>query len=188
MQTIQPEILEIPGAKLNGKKTSGKKFGYSSRGCPFFWKFWKMLFHSLVEVAENSNQTFWSNGKCPRLVQKIGLRPLQRLDAIKAEPPFVLLTQKTGLTSAKDWAAATLKTWRDYSRASFSPVHKGPTPPLTIQTKLDTCIQNFFRVSTFYRVGGKGELQENFEKDALFYEGAQKWQKNMNIALLSQGL
>ena len=69
-----------------------------------------MLFHSLVEVAENSNQTFWSNGKCPRLVQKIGLRPLQRLDAIKAEPPFVLLTQKTGLTSAKDWAAATLKT------------------------------------------------------------------------------
>ena len=110
MQTIQPEILEIPGAKLNGKKTSGKKFGYSSRGCPFFWKFWKMLFHSLVEVAENSNQTFWSNGKCPRLVQKIGLRPLQRLDAIKAEPPFVLLTQKTGLTSAKDWAAATLKT------------------------------------------------------------------------------
>ena len=146
-----------------------------------------MLFHSLVEVAENSNQTFWSNGKCPRLVQKIGLRPLQRLDAIKAEPsflfltkkkpvwrvqkiglrplqrldaikaepPFVLLTQKTGLTSAKDWAAATLKTWRDYSRAFFSPVHKGPTPPLTIQTKLDTCIQNFFRVSTFYRVGGR---------------------------------
>ena len=30
-----------------------------------------------------------------------------------------------------------------------------------------TCIQNFFRVSTLYRVG-EGELQENFEKDALF--------------------
>ena len=26
MRTIQPKILEIPGAKLNGKKTSGKKF------------------------------------------------------------------------------------------------------------------------------------------------------------------
>ena len=23
---------------------------------------WKMLFHSLLEVAENSNQTFWLNG------------------------------------------------------------------------------------------------------------------------------
>ena len=25
MQTIQPQILEIPGVKLNGKATSGKK-------------------------------------------------------------------------------------------------------------------------------------------------------------------
>ena len=25
MRTFQPKILEIPGAKLNGKKTSGKK-------------------------------------------------------------------------------------------------------------------------------------------------------------------
>ena len=31
-------------------------------------------------------------------------------------------------------------------------------------------------------------MQENFEKDALFYEGAQEWQKNMNNAVLSQGL
>ena len=35
---------------------------------------------------------------------------------------------------------------------------------------------------------GEGELQENFEKDALFEEGTEKWQKNMNIAVLSQGL
>ena len=34
-------------------------------GFPPFWKFWKMLFHSLLEVAENSNQTFWLNAKCP---------------------------------------------------------------------------------------------------------------------------
>ena len=35
---------------------------------------------------------------------------------------------------------------------------------------------------------GEEELQENFEKDALFYGGTQKWEKNMNIALLSKGL
>ena len=37
VRTIQKNILEISGAKLNGKKTFGKsfrKFGYSSRGCP----------------------------------------------------------------------------------------------------------------------------------------------------------
>ena len=39
MQIIQPEVLEIPEAKLNGKKTSRKncrKFGYTSQGCPRF--------------------------------------------------------------------------------------------------------------------------------------------------------
>ena len=34
----------------------------------------------------------------------------------------------------------------------------------------------------------EGELQGNFGKDALFEEGTDKWQKNMNIAVLSQGL
>ena len=34
------------------------------------------------------------------------------------------------------------------------PIYTGPTPPLTPQTMLDVCIQNFFRVSTLYRVGG----------------------------------
>ena len=33
---------------------------------------------------------------------------------------------------------------------------------------------------------GEGELQENFEKDALFYVGTQKLQKIINTALLSQ--
>ena len=47
------------------------------------------------------------------------------------------------------------------------PIHTGPTPPLTPQTMLDEGIQNFFWVSTLYKVG-EGELQENFEKDALF--------------------
>ena len=35
---------------------------------------------------------------------------------------------------------------------------------------------------------GEGELQENFEKGALFYEGTEKWQKNMNNAVLPQRL
>ena len=49
------------------------------------------------------------------------------------------------------------------------PIHGGPTPTLTPQTMWDACIQNFFRVSTLYRVEEE-ELQENFEKVALFYE------------------
>ena len=63
------------------------------------------------------------------------------------------------------------------------PIHTGPAPPLTPQTTLDASTQNFFRVFTMYR--GEGELQENFEKDALFYEGTKKLQNNMNTALLS---
>ena len=35
------------------------------------------------------------------------------------------------------------------------PIHTGPTPPLSLQTMLDAFIQNFFRVSTLCRVGGR---------------------------------
>ena len=74
MRTFQPKILEIPDeAKLNGKKTSGKKFPkiwlYLAR-LSSFWKFWKMLLHSLLEVAENSNWTSWLNGKRPRTTSR----------------------------------------------------------------------------------------------------------------------
>ena len=64
------------------------------------------------------------------------------------------------------------------------PIRIGPTPPLNPQTTLDSCIQTFFlRVSTLYRVG-EGELRENFENDALFYEGTHKLWKIMNTAVL----
>ena len=33
------------GSKVEWKEHN-RKFGYTSRGCPLFWKFWKMLFHS----------------------------------------------------------------------------------------------------------------------------------------------
>ena len=46
MRTIQPKILEIPGAKLNGKKISGKKFS----------KIWVYLawLSSFLEILENA--------------------------------------------------------------------------------------------------------------------------------------
>ena len=75
MWTIQSKILEIPGAKFNGKK----KLGYTSRGCPLFWKIWKILFHSLLKVAENSNRTFWLNCKAPKV------RPMGPYDHICAK-------------------------------------------------------------------------------------------------------
>ena len=48
-------VLEIRGAKLNEKETSGKKFqkfGYTARGCPLYSKFWKMPFHSLLYIPD----------------------------------------------------------------------------------------------------------------------------------------
>ena len=46
----------------------------------------------------------------------------------------------------------------------------------------------FFPSFNFVSCGGEGELQENFEKYALLWEGTEKWQKNMNFAVLSQGV
>ena len=71
MRITQPKILDFPGAKLNGKKTFRKKFPklwvHLAR-LASLWKFWKMLFHSPLEVALNSNWTFWLNGKCPLII------------------------------------------------------------------------------------------------------------------------
>ena len=54
---------------MNRKKTSGKKiskFGYTSRGCPLFWKFWE----NVVPFATGSFRKFkadiWLNGKSPK--------------------------------------------------------------------------------------------------------------------------
>ena len=51
------------------------------------------------------------------------------------------------------------------------PIHIDPTPPLTPQTMLDARtfrIFSKFQLSIGGRGGGEGELQGNFEKDALF--------------------
>ena len=55
------------------------------------------------------------------------------------------------------------KSWDPFSFLGCFPIHTGPTPPLTPQTMLDACIQNVFRVSTLYRVGG-GRTARNFRK------------------------
>ena len=71
------------------------------------------------------------------------------------------------------------------------PIHTGPTPPLTPHkswTRVSgTDLEFFFPVSTLYRVVGGGRNGRIFRKDALFYEGTQNREKNMNTALLSQG-
>ena len=56
------------------RKLPGKifqKFGYLSQGRPLFWNIWKMLFHSLLEFAQNSHWTFWLNGTRPRDVNQL---------------------------------------------------------------------------------------------------------------------
>ena len=61
-----------------------------------------------------------------------------------------------------------------FAHLGHFPIHTGPTPPLTSQTMLDVCIQHFFFEFQLCVGWGEGELQENFEKDALFHEGTEK--------------
>ena len=56
-----------------------------------------------------------------------------------------------------------------------------PTP----QTRMDVCIQNCFQFQLCIGCG-EGELQDIFQKVALFYKGSQKLQKITNTALLYQ--
>ena len=45
----------------------GKRLGknFDNYGIPLFWKFWNILFHSLLEVAEYSKPMFWLIEKRP---------------------------------------------------------------------------------------------------------------------------
>ena len=53
---------------------------------------------------------------------------------------------------------------------AISNAHRFNLPPLTPQTMLDACIQNFFRVSTLYRVGG-GRTARKFRKGCTVLRG-----------------
>ena len=70
MRTIQPKILEFWEQSWMERKLPGKhfrKFGYTSRGFALFWKFWKMLFHSLLEVAKNFKPDVFVEWKAPTM-------------------------------------------------------------------------------------------------------------------------
>ena len=56
------------------------------------------------------------------------------------------------------------KSWDTFAFLGCFPIHTGPTPPLTPQTKLDAYIQNFFPVSTLYSVEG-GRTARKFQKE-----------------------
>ena len=62
------------------------------------------------------------------------------------------------------------KSWDTIAFLGRFPIHRGPTPPLTPQTMLDVCIQNFFRVSTLYKVGG-GRTARKFRKGGTVLRG-----------------
>ena len=56
-EPLNRNFWKFSRAKMRGKNTSWKifqKFGYTTRGCPLFWKFLKMLLYSRLEVPENS--------------------------------------------------------------------------------------------------------------------------------------
>ena len=58
---MRPIQLKIPGEKLIGKKTCGKifrKIWVFVAGSSSVLEYFQMLFHSLLEVAENSHWTF----------------------------------------------------------------------------------------------------------------------------------
>ena len=67
----------------------------------------------------------------------------------------------------------------------FTQAQPLPSPDKQNWTRVSRIFFSEFQVCIGW---GEGELQENFKKDARFYEGTQKWQNNMNTALLSQRL
>ena len=62
------------------------------------------------------------------------------------------------------------KVWDTFTFLGCFPIHTGLNPPLTPQTMLDACTQNFFRVSTLYRVGG-GRTARKFRKECTVLGG-----------------
>ena len=80
--TIQPKILEIPGAKLDGKKTSGKKFfehlgiprevvlffGNFVKSCSIhYWKLPKILTGRFGWMESVSPLLIWDHWKLPKM-------------------------------------------------------------------------------------------------------------------------
>ena len=58
------------------------------------------------------------------------------------------------------------KSWDTFAFLRHFPIHTGPTPPRTPQCWI--CVSRIFSEFQLSIGWGVGELQENFEKDALF--------------------
>ena len=71
------------------------------------------------------------------------------------------------------------KSWDTFGFLGRFPIHTGPTPSLTPQTMLDACIQNFFRVSTLYRVRG-GRTARKFRKGCTALRGKREMTEKKN--------
>ena len=62
------------------------------------------------------------------------------------------------------------KSWDTFAYLGRFPIHPGPTPPLTPQTMLDACIQNFFPSFNFVS-GGEGRTARKFRKPCTVLRG-----------------
>ena len=82
----------------------------------------------------------------------------------------VILAGSAAQSENKGYYNHGLKSWDTFAFLGRFPIHIDLTPPLTPQTMLDTCIQNFFRVSILYRVGG-GRTVRNFRKECTVLRG-----------------
>ena len=75
------------------------EFGYTSRGCPHFRKFRKMLLYSSLKISRNVNQNFSSNGKCPGF-SSVRTSLIAQFRYIKIQPKTIdLSTRLVGITT-----------------------------------------------------------------------------------------
>ena len=65
------------------------------------------------------------------------------------------------------------KSWDTFSFLGRFRIHTGPSPPLTPQTMLNSCIQNFFGVPILNMVGG-GRTARKFRKRYTVLRGNQE--------------
>ena len=101
-------------------------------------------------------------------------------------------TDKEGLTDGKARKNYNhgQKSWDTFAFLGRFPIHTGPTLPSPNKQCWTHVSWIFFefQLCTLYRVGGRGNSTKVSKRMHCFNEGTKKWQKNMNIEVLSQGL
>ena len=92
------------------------------------------------------------------------------------------------LTAKKDHNNHGQKSWDTFAFLGHFLFCKGPTPPLTRQTKLDACIQDFFPSFNFVIGWGRENCKKILKRMHVFMREPRNDTKILNTALLSQGL